>query len=327
MVTVKQVRQFSEKRARPHVVVIGDVILDEYIFGDVLRISPEAPVPIVSVTKKKYSLGGAANVAKNLSALGAQVSLFGVVGDDINAKKFFTALHKENISNDNIVTCKDRKTCTKTRIIGHGQQMLRIDDEVSYMIDIVTVGKILAGLSNGNGADAIIFSDYSKGTLHPDIVRKAKMFENNPIIAVDTHVWDDKYKGTTVITPNIDEARSFAEVPTTAKIEQCYREFASELYSKTKCKYILTTLHEKGMFVYDSTCGSFHSIDSYAQEVYDVTGAGDTVISAFVIGLLAGFKPSVAADFSNCAAAISVSRLGATAVTLSEISNFIEGGN
>jgi len=298
--------------------VIGDLILDHYIWGKVNRISPEAPVPVVEVSRESSLLGGAANVARNIVSLGGEASVIGMVGHDRAGEMLVSMLEAEGIALGGIFDA-DRPTTIKTRVIAHNQQVVRFDREDSTYVG----GRLQRGIADYiadilGGFDAVVISDYKKGMISKKlvelIVRHA--LKRNLFIAVDPKVGHfDFYRGVSLITPNIAEASrgSGIEIIDDHTLQKAGRKLLRDLHLSA----VLLTRGEDGMslFMKDSTV----HIPTVAQKVYDVTGAGDTVIAAFTLALAAGASMEEAAELSNHAAGIVVGVVGTAVATPAQI--------
>ena len=308
----KIISRFKDK----NILVIGDIILDHYIWGRVSRISPEAPVPVVEVTRESFLLGGAANVANNIVSLGGRASVIGINGQDIAGEGLMNILRDKGVNCDGIFT-ENRPTTVKTRVIAHNQQVVRFDREDKKYVD----GKILKGiLAYINSVlfkyDAVIVSDYQKGMISQelirDIVKKAK--PKKIFIAVDPKVGHfDFYKGVSLITPNVMEASSGSNIE--IRDDKTLLKAGRSLLKKLSCKAVLITRGEQGMSLFEKN--KVTHIPTVARKVYDVTGAGDTVISAFTLASASGANMEEAAVIANHAAGIVVAEVG-TAVSTPE---------
>lgn len=284
------------------VIVIGDVMIDEYIWGDVNRICPEAPVPILKYRKKTIAPGGAANVAMNLAANGIDVTLVGVVGDDDSALGIAGNLHGINTE---LVYVKGRETTTKTRIMSQHQQMLRIDTENTKPYSNNVISDRAKWIDNHiSEYDAVILSDYNKGMLPQWMIDHIILTAKNAskLIAVDPKA--KQYTHTDIITPNIYEAQLMLHTDTRDP------ETLARTIRKNQCaKTVLLTLGENGIGLLDSADNKYYHIPTTARRVYNVTGAGDTVIAVYVAAILSGKKPFEAASLANNAACQVVSEL------------------
>ncbi|MBF0593679.1 MAG: D-glycero-beta-D-manno-heptose-7-phosphate kinase [Candidatus Omnitrophica bacterium] len=327
-----------------HILVVGDLILDQYIKGTVERISPEAPVPILLQKEVFYTPGGAANVANNLSSLGAKVTVVGRVGADVEGELLKEALKDRKIRISGIMEDSRVHTILKTRVVAHQQQVVRIDREkvVDDSDGRFYDDKIAPFIhKNFSDLDGVIISDYGKGIVQPPLVddlttlaRKAGI----PIV-VDPKVEHLKFYGhVTSITPNRKEAenalrslepdtrKSFGIVHTRLDSLDVVKKAGSGLLNYLGIDSLLITLGEDGMCLLEEGKEPLH-IPTRAQEVFDVSGAGDTVISVFTLALAAGAKKKEAADIANHAAGIVVGKIGAAAVTMDELVRSLKGSS
>ena len=315
---LKIVDEFSKKK----ILVIGDLMLDKYIWGAVERISPEAPVQVVTVKKETYAPGGAANVAMNLTSLSGKTYLVGIVGKDESNKKLISILKKKGIATEGILVDSKKPTIQKIRIIGHNQQLLRVDYEDKEYINSDDEKKVLKYVNSIiKEVDAIIISDYTKGiitkSLMQEIIKKAK--ENNKKIIVDPKPKHTEfYKTADLVTPNNNEACEMLGIE--AKNHNL-NEIGTELAKKLNTT-VLITRGEKGMTLFEEKKAT--DIPTKAKEVYDVTGAGDTVIAALGLSIAAGASIEKAAHIANHAAGITVGKVGTTSVTIGELKEAIE---
>jgi len=302
------------------ILVIGDLILDEFMWGKVSRISPEAPVPVVRVEKESFMPGGAANVANNITSLGAKVYLTGIVGSDNRAGILKGELEHKGIVTAGIVTDATRPTTLKTRVIAHQQQVVRIDKERTEYIKDRVIKRIVNYVNKMiDDIDGIIIEDYGKGLITPKLLKPILNIakRNKKIIAVDPkeeHL--SYYKGVTVITPNSQEASKAVGFKIGDKAS--LRKAGQLLLNKFKAKVAIITLGEEGMAVFEQGKPP-KKIPTIAQEVYDVSGAGDTVISTFTLSLICGATAIQAAHIANCAAGIVVGKVGISVVNEDEL--------
>ena len=297
------------------IAVIGDLMLDEYIMGKVDRISPEAPVPVVKVTEEKFVLGGAANVINNLAALGANVYCGGLVGKDKNAEKLINAFPK-NVDCNLILKVDNRPTIVKKRVIAGHQQLLRLDWEEEFYINEDEENIIIKNLKNHiKDLNAVILSDYNKGLLTKSLSQKIINLcrENNVIVTVDPKPKNiSNFVGASSITPNKKEAYAAVDANALENIDIV----GEKLKKKYNLDTVLITRSEEGMTLYDK---EIHNIPTYAKEVYDVTGAGDTVISVFTLAKAAGATWEEAAKIANAAGGIVVGKIGTSTVSEKEL--------
>lgn len=305
---------------KTNVLVVGDLILDEFLWGDVTRISPEAPVPIVWVRKESFMPGGASNVANNLRSLGANVLLAGVIGDDERGAVLKGVLSQKGIDTSGVFADAARPTILKTRVVAQHQQVVRIDKENTDSVDDEIVRKMTRWIGTViKDVDAVIIEDYGKGVitarLLSGVVPLAKRY--GKIIAVDPKEENFKYyKAVTLITPNNHEASR--AVGFEIKDDASLKKAGGELLRKLKCKIALITLGENGMAVFQRS-KPMERIPTVAQEVYDVSGAGDTVIASYTLSLASGLGPIQSAHVANCAAGIVVGKVGIAVVTPEEL--------
>ena len=296
------------------VLVIGDVMLDRYWWGSVGRISPEAPVPIVELERTSLVAGGAANVAANIAGLGATAILFGAVGDDAEADLVTGVLSESGVPSGNLVRIPERKTTVKTRIVAHQQHVVRLDNETTSPIAKEVSDAVLDGVRNViESCDAVVVSDYAKGFLTNELLGQliATAAEKNVPVIVDPKGRDfSKYSGASIITPNKREAAEAAGVDDTPDSTKRSGSILMERFSPTA---LLITEGEHGMTLFEGD--RVTHLDSAAQEVYDVTGAGDTVIAVLAAGVAAGLSFLDAASLANQAAGIVVGHVGTTRIT------------
>jgi D-glycero-beta-D-manno-heptose-7-phosphate kinase len=317
---MKKLLKIASRFKDARLLVIGDLILDEFIWGEVSRISPEAPVPVVKVSSQSFMPGGASNVANNIRALEGKVYIAGVIGDDLYGSILREQLRERRIPTDGLVIDKTRPTSLKTRIIAHSQQVVRIDKETNSNIEGKELKKILDYTAGKiKDVDAIIIEDYGKGAitrkLLDNVLKLAK--KNKKIINIDPK--EDHfsvYKEATVITPNKSELEAATHIK--IKNNQDLKKAAGKLLNKLKIKGVLVTLGEGGMCLFESNNKVTH-IPTVAQEVYDVSGAGDTVIAAATLSLACGANLIEAAHISNYAAGVVVGKVGVTVCTQNEL--------
>jgi D-beta-D-heptose 7-phosphate kinase/D-beta-D-heptose 1-phosphate adenosyltransferase len=324
MITVKEVKRLTaciDRFARTRVLVVGDIVLDHYIWGKVSRISPEAPVPVVNVTKENLLLGGATNVVQNIHALGGAVSVCGVIGQDEAGKQVQQLLRAQKISIDGLIIEADRPTTIKTRIIAHNQQVVRFDRETKDRINKDAHRRIFDAVKQRikEGLDGIVISDYCKGVVTRDLVRDIMRLarKHGIIVSVDPKVSHfGMYRGVTILTPNALEA----SIGTRIDIEDdaSLLRAGALLLKRLKCIAVLITRGEQGMSLFEHGRKVTH-IPTVAREVYDVTGAGDTVIGTLTLAMAAGASMVDAARISNYAAGIVVGVVGTATVKPEEL--------
>ncbi|HTL48241.1 MAG TPA: D-glycero-beta-D-manno-heptose-7-phosphate kinase [Verrucomicrobiae bacterium] len=312
--------------AKSRVLVVGDFILDQFVWGSVNRISPEAPVPVVNVIRESYMPGGALNVANNVRTLGGTVYPCGVVGRDLEGRMLLKTMRREGIETGGVVYDSSRRTSLKTRVIAHSQQVVRFDREKADDISEKDLTQILAFIKKKIPAtDVVIIEDYGKGVIQPKLLKQVVAFarkHKKPVLVDPKEKNFPYYKGVTCITPNRKEAYGALENGR-AHHDLPLKEAARRLRAKLNSEAVLITLGEDGMALYERN-GSFAHIPTTAQEVFDVSGAGDTVISVFALAMAAGAPMKEAAIISNIAAGLVVAKLGTATVTPEEIQKSIE---
>ncbi len=307
---------------RPNILVVGDLMLDSYMWGGADRISPEAPVPVVAVTKESKSLGGAGNVVANLTSLGANVYVSSILGFDDAAKIIKSEFTRLGADVSGIFEHTQRVTSLKTRVMAGSHQIVRFDKESKEEIDGASEEKIFSFASkNVKNFDAILLSDYKKGvitdTLAQQLITLAN--ENNiPVLADPKGTDYSKYKNATLLTPNKKEAKEATKIE--INDDESLRAAGLKLKRELNLKYSVITLSEDGIGIFDEN--ETIKLPTLAQEVFDVTGAGDTVLSALGIALALGADIVEAAKFANKAAAVVVAKVGSATVTLQEIISF-----
>lgn len=309
------------------ILVAGDVMLDNYIWGDATRISPEAPVPVVRVSHETFSAGGAANVALNIAALGGHATLFGWIGDDANGRKLEEILSAKGVEIVDGTVSPRHETITKTRVLCNRQQLCRLDRELNPEDYALTDGDVAEFLSPAmRGVDAVILSDYAKGCITTESIRviqaaaPAGMF-----IAMDpkprSHI---EYRGMSVMTPNKAEALKLAGIDCDDSANFPADEVFSRIREKFEPKHLVVTLGADGMLI--STNGGKtpgEHIPTVAREVFDVTGAGDTVIAALTLAAAAGVSLCDAARFANTAAGVVVGKMGTATASPDDLRRYI----
>lgn len=302
------------------IVVLGDVMLDEFVWGDVTRISPEAPVPVVDVRRESIHLGGAANVLANLIALGASGSVVGVIGDDDAGKRLRNGLRElGDEANDNLIVDELRPSTIKTRIIAHSQLVVRADREsrtpVNSQIEEQIVGRLKEALQE---ADAFVVSDYDKGVVTQRILAEILPFayERVPVL-IDPKLRNfNFYRPATLVTPNHHEALRMSDSEDHS--DDGSRHAATTIRNKLGCDAVLITRGDRGMMLLEGD-GEPVYVNTAAREVYDVTGAGDTVIAALAAALATGASMLEAAALANHAAGIVVGKVGTATATADEL--------
>ena len=331
---MNKLRKIIKAFPKANILVIGDLILDEYIQGDVERISPEAPVPVVWARDRKFVPGGAANVANNLRSLGAKVSLVGVVGSDDYRRVMLNELGKRGVNTSAVIEETGRKTTLKTRIFARHQQVVRVDWEDIEPIKNRTQQRLEDFISgNLKKFDAVVIEDYGKGVFNngflAGIISQARSLKK--VITVDPKEENfESYRGVTAITPNRKEAENAIRY---LKMKDTHNEFkvyndalitdkdikkaGHAVLEHLQLESLLITLGEQGMWLFEKERDDL--IPTVAQEVFDVSGAGDTVIATFTLGLCVGAKKLEAAHIANFAAGIVVGKVGTATTTTQEL--------
>lgn len=325
--TRTRVRQILTAAAKTRLLVVGDVMLDHFIWGSVSRISPEAPVPVVDFSHESYMPGGAANVARNLSALAAATELFSAIGGDSAGEQLQKLLREQNVGCGGVMELKSRPTSIKTRIVAHQQQVVRVDRESKNQINPAEEQALLRAVEKQiDECDAVVVGDYGKGVVTQTLLESLKE------LCRDRGVWlsmDPKpvhhlnLAALSLITPNRKEAFELANIPDGARGANPLEDknlmlVAERLLKELRPAVLLITLGDQGMLLCQRNARPFH-IPTVAQEVFDVSGAGDTVIATFTLAIAAGASPVEAAILSNHAAGVVVGKVGTATVTPDEL--------
>jgi rfaE bifunctional protein kinase chain/domain len=318
----KKLEKLFSSFEKQRIAVIGDVMLDRYIFGDVSRISPEAPVPVIDVSEYGVRLGGAANVAMNIHSVGGDALLFGVIGKDDDGAKLISEMTAQRFSPDFLVTDSMRPTTSKTRVIAQNHHIVRIDSETRKPISAETERHLFDRLRHHiTELDAIIFEDYNKGVLTKSLIKRVIALARKHDVPVTVDPKRDnffEYQHCTVFKPNLKEI-SDAFGQKFSNTDEDVTRACELLHKKIKSKYVVLTRSERGATVYN---GKAHHIPSVALEVADVSGAGDTVIAILTMGLAAGLDVLDAAQIANFAAGIVCGEVGAVAVDKQRLFEF-----
>jgi len=306
-----------------NILIIGDVMMDSYLWGNVERISPEAPVPIISVRRKENRLGGAANVALNVQALGATPHICAVVGTDTEGSDFIDILKKQQLSTQGIIQLANRPTTVKTRVIGHHQQMIRIDAEVDNELtedDSKFLFAKITQVIEAEKIDAIVFEDYDKGVISEYLIEKVvKLAKEKKIITVV----DPKkrnflyYKGVTLFKPNLKELQEGIKVDIDADNIDVLDLAVKKLQKKIKADIVMVTLSEKGVYI--SSKKGRKIIPAHIRNIADVSGAGDTVIATVVVCMAAGLDEFNAAAIANLAGGLVCQSVGVVPINKEEL--------
>lgn len=316
----RRAQEIIQNFSRQNIIVLGDLMLDEFIWGEVRRISPEAPVPVVEVKRESWHLGGAGNVVSNLLALGAQASPIGLIGDDAAGHRLRQGFAERQASTAGLITDSSRPTTVKTRIVAHSQQMLRADREDRTPISATNEEQVSAAFQQAlSTASAVIISDYDKGLLTPSLLQTAitvtqaqgKQVCLDPKIKNFLH-----YRRVNVITPNQLEAERAANLEILD--DASLRTAAQRIREMLACQNVLITRGEHGMSLLAKD-DSLTTIPTVAREVYDVTGAGDTVIATLTLALAAGAELYEAALLANHAAGVVVGKVGTATLSQPEL--------
>jgi len=308
-------KKFKNKK----ILVIGDIMLDRYILGDVYRVSPEAPVPIVDVKEKTKTLGGAANVAHNLFTLGASPILCGVVGADIIGGEILRELDKLSLDIGNIIIDPNRPTTIKTRVVGNSHQIVRFDEENRERIEDEDVERIVEFIKNKlKNIDGIIISDYNKGVISPQLMSKTlDLVDFSTFIISDPHKDNfESHKHVNLIAPNKEEVGAFCGF--NIKDESDLEFAAKKIFHDLACGSILITEGKEGMTLFEGDNKSIH-IPTAAREIFDVSGAGDTVVATISLAIVSGMDLESAVRLANSAAGIVVRKMGTSAIKIEEL--------
>src|SRR6266566_2861957 len=314
-----RVEELKEIIPTRNIMVVGDVMLDEYLWGTVRGISPEAPVPVVEIRQQTYALGGAGNVAANLASLGSNVWLAGVVGADSHAAKIFELFSQTARISMHLYPCQDRPTTTKTRILAHSQQVLRTDREERHYIPPEAEANILTCVQERlDSLHACVLSDYAKGVLTDNLLSAVITTCNQahiPVIVDPKGHRYSRYRGATVVTPNMTEASLAAGNEEGA---MTFEQVADYLQGEIGDGALLITRGPQGMSLFQPGSPPTH-IPAQARTIYDVTGAGDTVVAVLALMLAAGMDMENAARLANYAAGVVVGKVGTASVSIEEL--------
>jgi D-beta-D-heptose 7-phosphate kinase/D-beta-D-heptose 1-phosphate adenosyltransferase len=321
----KGLRKFLKEFKKARILVVGDLMLDHFIWGNVTRISPEAPVPVVNVTSETHLLGGAANVYHNILTLGGRVKVCGVTGQDESGKNLLSIIQNQGGSTEGIVQLPGYPTIQKTRIIAHSQQVVRFDHEKSDSFSQSTIDALLLTVERElKQTDCLVLSDYAKGVINPLFMEGLhQLLQQYPIkVVVDpkvSHMF--LFRNTTIITPNHLEASQAAGIE--LKGTEDLIKAGQSLLDRLKCQAVLITRGDRGMSLFEPG-GKINHIPTVAKEVYDVTGAGDTVVSVLALSLAAGASFTEAALLSNYAASIVVGTVGTATVKPEQLDQILQ---
>ena len=305
------------------ILVVGDVMIDAYLWGTVNRISPEAPVPVVSVTKKESRLGGAANVGLNIIALGAKPILCGIIGNDDSGKNFCSLLQKRNMTDSGMIVLGNRPTTVKTRILGSNQQMLRVDEEITDFISIEAETKIISKIEhlvNNGSIKAIILEDYNKGMLTEKVISSVIEIANKNNIPVSVDPKKENffaYKNTTLFKPNLKELKEGLKEELNEVNQNNLDVLVNKLESSLSNEISLITLSEYGVYVKEK--GVSEIIPAHKRKIVDVSGAGDSVISVASLCLALGLNAKLTAELSNLAGGLVCEKVGVVPIDKNQL--------
>lgn len=313
-ITEASLRTIFKRSKGKKIAVIGDVMLDKYVYGTISRISPEAPVPVVDIDKTEFKLGGAANVANNVKALDAEPILIGVIGNDYDSKHYLDVMKMLGLSTVGILKDNSRPTTAKTRVIAHAQHVLRVDSEIKDDISPVSRKKIISFFrKNVKTFSAVILQDYNKGVLTPEMISEVISIakKNNKPVYVDPKFHNFfEYRNVTVFKPNRKETADILAMNIDG--EESVKEAGRILIDRLNCEFLVLTRGEKGMMLFDKEKNKtvILNIPTRARKVADVSGAGDTVISTIAVMLAGGANIIEAVMLANQAAGIVCEEVG-----------------
>ncbi len=322
MITTDSITQLFSNFNKLNTLIIGDVMVDSYIWGEVVRISPEAPVPIVEVKKRENRLGGAANVGLNLKALGATPILCSIIGNDQRGNDFISLLEKEDLPIDGIIKCNDRITTTKFRVIGNNVQLLRVDEEITTLLTKEQQNSIIEKIDSiisDKKIDVIIFQDYDKGIISQELIEhvvKNANDKNIPVVVDPKKANFFSYRNVTMFKPNLKELKEGLNLDFNDHDDVNIELAVSKLQDKLNADIILNTLSEKGVFVSWKIVGGYESrlIPAHLRNIADVSGAGDTVISVAALCVAQNIEAPVMAAIANLAGGIVCEEVGVVSV-------------
>ncbi|PYI89897.1 MAG: hypothetical protein DMF03_06450 [Verrucomicrobia bacterium] len=332
--TSQRLQEILDRASTQRLVVIGDLMLDEFVWGKVGRISPEAPVPVVEVSGESFYPGGAANVARNLREFTDRVGVVGMIGRDHSGDTLRRLLTEQKIDTARCPISNDCPTIVKTRIIARQQQVVRVDREKIVAPTAEQIGSVVEAIrATLPEIDAIIFEDYGKGFLAPELVSRivSLAHEQRKVVAADPNPRHDiSWQGLSVIKPNRSEAFHAAGIPWTEPTDsvaddEALQKVGTTLMEKWDTQLVLITLGEQGMMLFQRGQAPHH-VPTKARQVFDVSGAGDTAIALFTLALTAGATPLEAADIANHGSAVVVGKLGTATVTREELLQNFENG-
>ncbi len=325
--TIEEIYSLFDSFKDKKILIIGDVMIDAYLFGSVGRISPEAPVPVVEVEQRDSRLGGAANVALNIKNLQAYPILCSVVGDDIRGNEFFDLLEQQHISSEGIVKSKERKTTTKFRIIGNNTQLLRVDEEdihpLSKTDKQLLIERVKHIVENQN-IDAIIFQDYDKGVMDKTFIKEITNIANNQNIPTTVDPKEKNflyYENVTFFKPNLKELNKGMKTHHSKKELDKVTQSAEKLQQKLNSQYVMVTLSDAGVLILDmdDKKSTSHVIPAYRRKIADVSGAGDTVISVATLCLTQNLNSKDMANIANISGGLVCEEVGVVPISFDHL--------
>ncbi|MFW5785414.1 MAG: D-glycero-beta-D-manno-heptose-7-phosphate kinase [Chitinispirillaceae bacterium] len=314
----ERIRKIIDEFKSSEIMVVGDVMLDEYIWGDVKRISPEAPVPVVEIESVTVRLGGAANVVQNLRKLEINPVLISLCGRDKNGRKLRGMLEDSGCSSEGLVQSPKRPTTIKTRVMARHQQIVRADRETTADMDSQEYDALWSRFEEKiESVKGVIVSDYGKGVISQPLIGNLieTCTKKNKFVAIDPQERHfDLYRGVSIITPNLKEAHAMLGLPYKSCSDQEVQDIGWKLMEQLSIPYLLITLSERGMGLFEKDGKAYTNLPTAARKVFDVTGAGDTVISVYSAASVCGATPLEAAFLANHAAGLTVAELGTASV-------------
>lgn len=321
--TAGEIRRIFDKFSKLRVLIIGDVMIDNYVWGKVSRVSPEAPVPIVSVNKKESRLGGAANVALNVQSLGATPLLCSVIGADYDGQQFLELMQKQKLAPKGILRSRERITTTKTRVMASNHHLLRIDEEIEHDVTPAETQQFLqriAYLLDTQKIDVIIFEDYDKGliteALIREVINKARRLKV-PVVVDPKKKHFMSYKNVSLFKPNLKELKEGLKLDFDHTDETELRKAVELLKKKLKCDTALITLSEHGVYIHSKKVRKM--LPAHVRNIADVSGAGDTVISVAALCLAAKLRPELVASISNLAGGLVCEKVGVVPIDKNQL--------
>jgi rfaE bifunctional protein kinase chain/domain len=320
---------FLESFSNCHIAVVGDLMLDEYLWGHIERISPEAPVPILNVVRRSYTLGGAGNVVENLRSLRAGVTALGVVGEDATGREICDLLAAHGAETTGVITDGLRNSTRKVRLMSleHGQQVFRLDEESTWPVETSVEDKLQTAIRGmPNDIQTVICSDYLKGVLSERVLASifaAARHRGIRSIVAPKDSKSEKYRGADILMPNVGELKQLC--PANSGVTWSLDDSADHLLKDLSLQALLVTRGREGMSLFERTLSGLRRVDipTTARSVYDVTGAGDTAVAAFAAALASGVDLEGAARIANISAGIKVGKRGTATVTLEELRKFL----